>query len=178
MAILKSQQKRRLGIISDVQMAIEERRPLSSMEKYIGVKGDPKRKYKMVAVFGGGTLFIMFYLFWWLDIGSYVKPYIPFTGAKIGYHCEKCGAAFIARETTYIPIKCPECGQKEALYGFHCRNSNKKCNLIFGVSDRSVIPKCPRCNIAAFVEPLTPIIIEEAKTGKKKKAVPEGEGGE
>ena len=54
MAILKSQQKRRLGIISDVREAVEERRPLSAIEKYIGVKGDPKRKYKMVAVFGGG----------------------------------------------------------------------------------------------------------------------------
>ena len=112
------------------------------------------------------------YLFWWMDIGSYVKPYIPFTGTYIGYHCGKCGGNFIARESDTVPITCKECGQKEALYGYFCT----KCNLGFGASSRNPdqLPKCPRCRRGAFVTEITADIVAKAKAPPEKKKL-EGE---
>jgi hypothetical protein len=173
LAILKSQQKRRLGIIHDVRVAIEEGKPLTTLEKYVGVKGDPKRKFRMAAIFGGGGLFVFLYLFWWLNLGVYIKPYIPFTGTYIGYHCEQCGAGFIARELDTVPIKCYECGKPAAIYGYYCT----KCNFIFGASSRgATTPKCTRCKRSAFVAELTKDAIAKAKAPTEKKK-PDATGG-
>ena len=168
LAIIRSQQKRRLGIIHDVRVAIEEGKPLSAVERYIGLKGDPKRKYKIGAVVGGVTIFMLWYVFSYWGVGAYVKEILPFGHAYVGYHCMKCGENFIAREYAIIPIKCPQCGKLEAYYGFHCNavlKGGQKCNNFFGSSTRdlSQMPKCTRCGKGAFVEPITQAVLDQAK---------------
>jgi DNA-directed RNA polymerase subunit RPC12/RpoP len=163
LAILKSQQKRRLGIIHDVQVAVEERKPLSVLEKYVGMKGDPKRKYKVAALFSGVGFFVLFYL-WWMGVFSSITAYLPtFGGPKIGYFCEGCGTVFLAKEYEKVPITCIGCGKKEAIYGFHCR----KCGNFFGVDDRKGTIRCKRCKSDKF-EDLTPKLVEEVQAAKVK----------
>ena len=158
LAILRSQHKRRLGMIHEVQVAVQEGKPLSTMEKYVGMKGDPQRKYRIAAVVGGVGLLLLIWLGWFLL--PYLTPYLPsLGGTKIGYRCELCGEAFMARESATVPIICKLCGRKGAIYGYHCR----KCGTIYGIEDRSRgTPKCPRCKSGMF-EDLTPEIIAESQ---------------
>ena len=64
-----------------------------------------------------------------------------------------------------MPIYCPECGKKTAVYGYHCI----RCGLIYGVADRSQSIRCPKCK-SDRRETLTPEIIAEAAIKKKKKS--------
>jgi predicted Zn-ribbon and HTH transcriptional regulator len=165
LAILKSEQKRRMGIIHEVQAAVEERKPLSTMEKYVGMKGDPKRKYRIVALVGVIGLLVLMWLGYY--IWPLISPYIPGAGQKIGYRCEMCGESFMARDSSTVPIYCKLCGKKGAIYAYHCR----KCGAIYGVQDRSkTTPKCPRCKSGLF-EDLTPEFIRQSETKATKKGV-------
>ncbi len=170
-AIIKSQQKRRLGIMHDTRAAIEERKPLSTLEHYVGVKGDPKRTQRIVMIFGGLGGLLVFWL-WYMGVFSTVTALLPTFGPKIGFYCEECGGAFMAREAKTVPIACYVCGKKSAIYGFHCARPN--CGMIYGIRDRiSTTPRCPRCKSGKFAD-LTSQIIAEAEAKKK----PKKEGGE
>lgn len=151
LAILKAQHKRMVGPVHEVLAVIERHRPLTVVEKYLGKKDDPKRKYRAAAYAAAGVLLLLVWA-WYYGI-------IKFSVERIPYYCQKCHEAYFARAKASVPVKCSYCGEKEAYYGFYC----EKCQQPYGLPDREKGERrCPRCKGLLFSE-LTQDKIDDAK---------------
>jgi DNA-directed RNA polymerase subunit RPC12/RpoP len=151
-AILRAQHKRMVGPIHEALATVERHRPPTVIEKYIGKKGDPLRKYRAAAYVTAG---IVLALFW-----AWYQGLIKFRREKIPYYCTNCKEAFIAPAGSTVPVKCPYCKQTSAYYGYYC----EKCRRAYGLPHRKEAGKiqCTHCKSMLFSE-LTPEKIEEAK---------------
>jgi len=161
MAILRAQQKRAMGCIHEVQDLIEASKPPSVIDKYIGKKGDPMRKYRAAAFIAGFTLLLLAWLRYYGFIG----------GAKyVGYYCNACKGSFIAKMKKHVPIKCRLCGKRQAIYGFVCA----KCRRPYGVRDRKGPKYCPYCRSGKFLE-MTEELLQRIKREQRLKKEREDE---
>jgi len=162
LAILQAQQRRATGPIHEIHAIIEANRPPTTLEKYIGKKGDPMRKYRAAGLIAGGLALILTWLWYYGFIGG---------GQDVGYYCTACKKCFIAGYKKEVPIKCRYCGKKTAIYGFICG----KCGKPYGVSDRDGPKYCPYCRSGYFREITKESLKRLEEREKRRKRSPEEE---
>ncbi|NOZ21641.1 MAG: hypothetical protein GXP25_11220 [Planctomycetes bacterium] len=139
-AILRAQRNRSVGPIHDAHVVVERHRPPTVLEKYIGKKDDPMRKWRAAAYL---SFFTILLLTW-----AWYYGFLKFRAERIAYYCPKCKDVFIAKMHDTVPIKCPFCGEKAALYGYFCN----KCRRAYGVNNRNKAKKCTHCGSMLYSE--------------------------
>jgi hypothetical protein len=130
---------------------IERHRPPTVVEKYIGKKGDPKRKLRATLFLAAGALLVLIWA-WYYGL-------IKLKSEKIPYYCTACKEAYIARACNAVPIKCSYCKETAALYGFYC----EKCRRAYGLQTREGAKQCAHCKSMMYSE-LTPEKIADYRT--------------
>ncbi|MEW6356694.1 MAG: hypothetical protein AB1696_10230 [Planctomycetota bacterium] len=141
-AILRSQHKRAGGPVHEAQAVIERHRPPTVIEKYVGRKGDPMRKYRAA----GYIAFLSVLVLAW----AWYYGLLKFRPEMIAYYCPKCKDVFLYKVRNEVPIKCQSCGEETALYGFFCN----KCRRAYGLPSRDGAKKCshPNCGSMYYAD--------------------------
>jgi len=137
-AILRAQHKRTMGPIHEVMDVIEQNREPTVLEKYIGKKGDPMRKYRAAAYISVGAFLVLVWAWYW--------GFLKFSTERAPFYCVECKKTWIGKVRRTVPVKCPYCKKQGGLYGFFC----EKCRRAYGLPQREGRKKCTHCGSMLF----------------------------